>query len=464
MRALVIAGTHSGAGKTTAATGIMAALRRRGYTVQPFKVGPDYIDPSYHSIACGAPSRNLDTWLLDVPVIIELFHRAMAGKELAIVEGVMGLYDGFSGEDEEGSTAHLAKLLRLPVVLVVDASAAARSVGASVLGFKEFDPALHLAGVILNGIAGEKHLELVKPSLAMAGVPLLGYLPRRKELVLPERHLGLIPTMEGTVAVEFYDCLAEQVERTIDLDAVLALGSHAAPPPSAVHLVFPERPLPRRAAIAVAMDKSFSFYYPDSLDLLEAWGAEIIPFSPLADPELPKGVGGAYIGGGFPELYAQELAENEGMLRSLRRAAEKGLSLYAECGGLMYLGESIEDQDGKVHSMAGIVPARSSMKGTRLTLGYRTVRALDDSLLMKAGDSVRGHEFHLSALKETPHPATAAYEVLGHDGRREGFRLNNVLASYIHLHMGSKKGLASRLVDSCARWTAGGDASRDSPD
>ncbi len=456
MRALVIAGTHSGAGKTTVATGIMAALRRRGHRVQAFKVGPDYIDPSYHSMACGASSRNLDTWLLEPPVIVELFHRAMAGKELGIVEGVMGLYDGFSGEDEEGSTAHLAKLLHLPVVLVVDASAAARSVGASVLGFKHFDQELCLAGVILNGIAGEKHLELVKPSLMMAGVPLLGYLPRSKEFILPERHLGLIPTMEGTVAVEFYDRLTEQVERTIDLEALLTLASHAAPPSCDVHRVFPERPLPRRAAIAVAMDKSFSFYYPDSLDLLEAWGAEIVPFSPLDDPELPKGVGGAYIGGGFPELYAQALSENEGMLRSMRRAAEEGLPIYAECGGLMYLGECIEDQDGKVYPMAGIVPARSSLKATKLTLGYRTVRALEDSLLMKAGDSVRGHEFHLSALKEAPPPEMAVYEVLGHAGRKEGFRLNNVLASYIHLHMGSKKGLASRLVDVCARWTAKG--------
>jgi len=452
MRAFVLAGTHSGVGKTTVATGIMAAFARRGYRVQPFKVGPDYIDPSYHAAACGRASRNLDSWLLDERVIVELFHRATMGCDLAVVEGVMGLYDGFGGDDEAGSTAHLAKLLRLPVVLVVDASAAARSVGATVLGFKDFDPQLNLAGVVLNGIAGDQHLEFVKPSLAHAGVPLLGYLPRRDDLLLPERHLGLILTLEGTVAREFYDRLTQQVERTIALDRVLALASQAVPPPVDLPFVFPERPLPARTAIAVAMDQAFSFYYADSLDLLEAWGAELVRFTPLEDRELPDGVGGVYIGGGFPELCAAELPRNATMRRSLRRGAESGVPMYAECGGLMYLAETLEDFHGNSYAMAGVTPGRSFLKGTRLTLGYRTVRAVADTPLLEAGETVRGHEFHLSSLREEPRGATPAYQVLDQDERKEGFRVHNVHSSYVHLHFASTAGLAQRFVDSCARW------------
>ncbi len=451
MKGIVIAGTHSGVGKTTVATGIMAALCRKGYKVQPFKVGPDYIDPSYHSAVCGLPCRNLDSRLLEQNVVVELFRRAMKNKELAIVEGVMGLFDGFRGEDEEGSTAHVAKLLRLPVVLVVDASAAARSVGALVLGFKSFDPGLSLAGVILNGIAGERHLEFVKPSLEKAGVLLLGYIPRRPDLALPERHLGLIPVVEGKVSMDFYDRLAEQIERTINVEHILRLAAPIDLSAPDIPLLFPEAPRAAKVAIAVAKDKAFNFYYPDSLDLLEAWGAEIVSLSLLEGQELPSGVGGAYIGGGFPELYARELSGNSSMRRSVQKAAQMGLPIYGECGGLMYLGASIEDSEGRSYSMADVLPCRSSMKGSRLTLGYRNVRALEDNPLMRKGESIRGHEFHLSALQGEPGSA-AAYDVLDQAGRKEGFRIHNTLASYVHLHFGSKKSLAPTFVDFCARW------------
>ncbi|MBI2305378.1 MAG: cobyrinate a,c-diamide synthase [Chloroflexi bacterium] len=450
MRGIIIAGTHSGAGKTTVATGIMAALSKRGLRLQPFKAGPDYIDPSYHSAACAVASRNLDTWLLEESVLQELFRRAMRGKDLAIVEGVMGLYDGFRGEDEEGSTAHLAKLLKLPVILVADASGASRSVGAMVLGFKSFDPHLNIAGVILNGVAGARHLEFVKPSLDRAGVTLLGCLPRRSDLALPERHLGLIPTLEGAVAQAFYDRLAAQIAETVDLNKVLSIAAPIALPSSGKEAVFPQNPIPPRTAIAVAMDKAFNFYYVDSLDLLESWGAEIVPFSPLNNQNVPAGVGGVYIGGGFPELYAEPLAGNAAMLRSLRQAARSGLPIYAECGGLMYLGRSIEDQQGKTHRMAGVIPTQSSMKGTRVTLGYRTVCALRDNPLLRAGEQVRGHEFHLSTLKEGPRENQAVYQVLDQNARLEGFRTKNVVASYIHLHLGSRRDMARRFVASCA--------------
>jgi cobyrinic acid a,c-diamide synthase len=451
VKGLLIAGTHSGVGKTTVATGLMAALRQKGHKVQPFKVGPDYIDPSYHEAACGLPSRNLDSWLLEAAVMKEFFHRAMTGKDLAIVEGVMGLYDGFRGDSEEGSTAQVAKLLGLPVILVLDASAAARSVGAAVLGFKEFDPEVNLAGLILNGIAGEKHLEFIKPSLAKAGVPLLGYLPRNRDIALPERHLGLVPNHEGTVRRDFYDCLAKQVGQTIDIDGLLALAAPIVAPNENESVIFPRETMRPKAAIAVAMDKAFNFYYADSLDLLRAWGAEIVPFSPLEDRALLPSVAGVYIGGGFPELYARELSDNDAMHTTLRSAALRGMPVYAECGGLMYLGDSIEDGEGREFRMVGVLPCRSSMKQTRLTLGYRQIEALDDGPLLKRGESVRGHEFHLSALKERP-DVPAAYRVLDQDGRYEGFRMNNVLASYIHLHLGSKRNLARDFVNFCTVW------------
>ena len=451
MKGIVIAGTHSGVGKTTVATGIMAVLCRKGHKVQPFKVGPDYIDPSYHTAVCGLPSRNLDTWLLEQTAVAQLFRRAMKNKELAVIEGVMGLFDGFRGEGEEGSTAHVAKLLRLPVILVVDASAAARSVGALVLGFKNFDPHIELAGVILNGIAGERHLEFVKPSLEKAGVPLLGYFPRRPDLALPERHLGLIPTVEGKIPRDFYSRLAEQVERTIDAEHILRLAAPIDLSAADSPVLFPEAPEPVKVAIAVAKDKAFNFYYPDSVDLLEAWGAEIVPFSLLEERELPSGIGGVYVGGGFPELYARELSENNSMRHSFKQAAQRGMPIYAECGGLMYLGESIEDSEGKSYPMAGVFPYGSSMKGSKLTLGYRNVRALDDNPLMGKGESVRGHEFHLSVLQGEPR-SWSAYDVLDQPGRKEGFRVKNTLASYIHLHLGSKRSLAPAFVDFCAGW------------
>ena len=315
---VVIAGVRSGVGKTTIATGIMGALTRRGYSVQPFKAGPDYIDPSYHQLACGVPSRNLDTWLLPHTTVLELYIKAAERRQISVVEGVMGLFDGHSSLDEEGSTAQLAKLLGAPVILVADAAKVARSVAAEVLGYQQFDPDLNVAGVILNGVASPGHLEFCKPQIeATTGLPVLGYLPRRSEFEQPERHLGLIPTVEGTVARQWYDTLIAQIEETIDVGRISQLAATRQPPspsgdtrpgdtrpvdtrPVDTRQVYPHEPQPRRAVIAVAQDKAFNFYYQDSLDLLEAWGAEIAPFSPLEDQALPEGAGGVYLGGGFP--------------------------------------------------------------------------------------------------------------------------------------------------------------------
>ena len=450
-QAIVIAGVRSGVGKTTIATGIMGALKRRGYQVQPFKAGPDYIDPSYHELACGVPSRNLDTWLIPHSTVLELFQRAASRRHISVVEGVMGVFDGHSSLTEEGSTAELAKLLDIPVVLVADAGKVARSVAAEVLGYQQFDPALRIAGVILNGVGGPRHLEFCKPQIEeTTGLPVLGYLPRRDQLVQPERHLGLIPTIEGTVARHWYDALVAQVEETIDLDRIVQIAA-TCNTPAAQPVAYPEDTLPKRARIAIARDKAFSFYYQDSLDLLEAWGAEMAPFSPLEDSRLPEGIGGLYLGGGFPEMFADELSQNKAMHTAILRAVSRGVPVYAECGGLMYLGRSLSDLDGAQFPMVGAIPAVSAMSDQRLTLGYREVESRTDSPLMPRGHRVRAHEFHWSTLDEPPRPEQAVYRVVDQDNRPDGFQVGSVWASYVHIHLGSDASMARRFVETCAK-------------
>jgi cobyrinic acid a,c-diamide synthase len=481
----------------------MAALTRRRYQVQPFKAGPDYIDPSYHQIACGVPSRNLDTWLLPHPTVLELFQRAAGQKQISIVEGVMGVFDGHSNLTEVGSTAELAKLLNAPVILVADAGKVARSVAAEVLGYQLFDPDLRIAGVILNGVGSPRHLEFCQPQIeATTGLPVVGYLPRREEFIQPERHLGLIPTVEGTVANLWYDAIAKQVEETFDLDRIIQIASTCNPPPAQTE-AYPLENQPKKARIAIAQDKAFSFYYQDSLDLLEAWGAELIPFSPLEDQQLPPGAGGIYIGGGFPEMFAAQLAANAPMLASIRDlleawgaelipfspledqqlppgaggiyigggfpemfaaqlaanapmlasirdAVDRGVPVYGECGGLMYLGRSLSDLEGNQHPMVGAIPAVSAMSDTRLVLGYREVESRVDNPLMGRGQRVRAHEFHWSTLEAAPTDQESVYRVVDQENRPDGFHVGSVWASYVHIHLGSDPSLARRFVDTCS--------------
>ncbi|MBI2860993.1 MAG: cobyrinate a,c-diamide synthase [Chloroflexi bacterium] len=450
MKAVVIAGAASGAGKTTIATGIMASLAHQGLKVQPFKAGPDYIDPTYHTWAAGRPSRNLDTWMLPACTVVELFRRAMSGKDIGVIEGVMGLFDGRSATSDEGSTAGLAKLLGAPVLLVLDARKAARSLAAMVTGFRDFDAGLRLAGVILNGIGSDRHYDLCREAIEhYTRVPVLGYLPRRDNLSLPERHLGLVPTVEGPAGADFLSGLREQCRATIDLELLISI-SETATVPQVKPEAFPQAPRSPSVRIAVARDRAFSFYYQDSLDLLEAWGAELTPFSPLADDSLPGGAAGLYIGGGFPEVYAGELSRNEFMKQAIKAAASQGMPLYAECGGLMYLGEGIRDMAGTRHSMTGVIPVSTRIDSPRLSLGYRTVEALGDGPLLRRGETVRGHEFHWSVL-ESDITGSSAYRVQ-ENARLEGFHRGNLLASYIHLHLASAPGMAQRFVESCRRF------------
>lgn len=450
MKAIVIGGTVSGVGKTTVTMGLMGALGRRHLKVQPFKTGPDYIDPSHHTWVTGRTSRNLDTWMLSREAVIELFNRAVTGQDIAVVEGVMGLYDGRFSTRDEGSTAELAKLLGAPVILVLDSRKGARSLAAMVSGYKSFDQALKLDGVILNGIGSEAHLKLCREAIEhYTRVPVVGYLPRRENLSLPERHLGLIPAAEEPANQEFVERLITQCESTFDIPAILNLAEQASLPEVKPTLFPPER-LPSVVRIAVARDKAFSFYYQDNLDLLSAWGAEVVPFSPLTDTSLPEGIAGIYIGGGFPELYASELSANDALKLEIKTVADRGMPVYAECGGLMYLGNSIRDFQSKRYSMVNAIPVSSRIDNHRLSLGYRTVKALRDGPLLRKGEQVRGHEFHWSVLDNIS-GGPDAYQILDKDGRLEGFQKEGLLASYVHLHFGSLASMAPRFVEQCQR-------------
>ncbi|MDQ7029532.1 MAG: cobyrinate a,c-diamide synthase [Ardenticatenia bacterium] len=450
---LVIAGTHSGVGKTTVTTGLIAAWRAQGLVVQPFKVGPDYIDPTYHQLAAGRPGRTLDAWMVPPGRLPALVTQAARGADVVVVEGVMGAYDGFGYDDELGSTAHVAKVLGAPVVVVLDARAMARSAGAVALGYCTFDPELDVAGFIVNRVAGEAHGRGVAQAVeAATGLPVFGWIPRNEALHVPERHLGLVPTAEPGRWAHFVRAAAGAIAHHVDLERLLATARRAALPTSAP---LPElEPVAGEPVVAVARDEAFSFLYPDNLDLLRAAGARLAFFSPLRDQTLPPGTSAVVLSGGFPEVYAKELSANTAMREAIRGACEHGLPVYAECGGLMYLTEAIVDVEGKRHPMAGVLPGHSVMTG-RLTLGYRLAEAVHTGWLFRGGERVRGHEFHYSAWEDRPATLPPAYWLLPRDHQGtphpEGAHVRNVWASYVHLHFWTKPELARRLVAAAAR-------------
>ncbi|MDE3131847.1 MAG: cobyrinate a,c-diamide synthase [Acidobacteriota bacterium] len=437
LSAVVVAGTHSGVGKTSITLGLIGALRRRGLVVQPFKVGPDFIDPLHHRSASGRVSRNLDGWMLSPETNLERFARATADADVAVIEGVMGLFDGSEGRSDCGSTAAMAKLLQLPVVLVIDASAMARSAAALIHGYATFDPALRLAGVILNNIGGNVHAEMIRDAVDGA-VPIVGALPRVTDLVVPERHLGL--HLPNETRSDYIERLATLVEEHIDLDALLEAGLIERPP------VPPE---PAVAAptvrLGVARDDAFCFYYADNLELLEQAGAELVEFSPIADP-LPAKLDGLYIGGGYPELHAAALAANTATTEAIRDFAAGDGPIYAECGGLMYLAENLV-VDGATYPLCGVLPFDTKMPA-RLTIGYVNVDTLGG--LFGAGHSARGHLFHHSELSGEPATARSYHlRTSRGDESEEGYQVGNVLASYAHLHFASNPKLPAALLDRC---------------
>jgi cobyrinic acid a,c-diamide synthase len=437
LRGFVVAGTHSGVGKTTVSLGLLRALVKRGLAVQPFKVGPDFIDPLHHTRAAKRRSRNLDTWMLDESENRQIFARAVADADVALVEGVMGLFDGAEGASDRGSAADIARLLGLPIVLVIDASAMARSAAALIHGFTTFADDLRFAGVILNRVGGEGHADIVRAALA-GGVPVLGWLSSAEgEMGIPERHLGL--QLPDEQAEDYVDRLGDFIEAHIDIDSLFANGTVDRPSP---------RPSARRpegrVRVGVIRDPAFCFYYEDNLDQLREAGADLIFFSALKD-DLPDGLDGLYIGGGYPELHAAALETNRALRKHIRAASGAGLPILAECGGLMYLGERLNVAD-QTYEMCGAIPCQTSMP-TGLKLGYVEARTLGGPL--GKGLVARGHVFHHSDVdRQAQHPA---FDVLGVGP--DGFCSGQTVASYLHLHFSSCPKLARNFIAACSTST-----------
>ncbi|MFJ3668707.1 cobyrinate a,c-diamide synthase [Streptomyces sp. NPDC090106] len=457
---LVVAAPSSGSGKTTVATGLMAAFAARGLAVSPHKVGPDYIDPGYHALASGRVGRNLDAYLCGTESIAPLFAHGARGCDIAVVEGVMGMFDGASGEGELASTAQVAKLLRAPVVLVVDASAQARSVAALVHGFVSWDPEVRVGGVILNKVGSDRHEELLREALESVGVPVFGVLRRVAQVGTPSRHLGLVPVAERQeAAVEAVAAMAAQVSAGCDLEGLLALARGAgalsgaewdaaealascADAGRADADAGRAGPGARGPVVAVAGGAAFTFSYAEHAELLTAAGAEVVVFDPLRDEGLPDGARGLVVGGGFPEVYAAELSANEPLRKAVTALAESGAPVAAECAGLLYLCRELDGQP-----MCGVLDASARMT-ERLTLGYRDAVAVGDSSLMVAGTRMRGHEFHRTAVEPGAGPAPA-WGVRAPGRRVEGFVQQGVHASYLHTHWAARPGVARRFVERC---------------
>ena len=448
---LVIAGTASGVGKTTVTLAILEALRQRGRRVQAFKAGPDFIDPSHHTAVTGRPSRNLDGWMLGGDLNRALFAKAAADADISIIEGMMGLFDGSSPINEIGSTAEIAKQLDAPVLLVIDGSAMARSAAAMVSGYAQFDPALKVAGVLFNRINSEGHYQLLKEAVEQhTNVAVVGYLRPDQAVTISDRHLGLVMAMEqGTGTL--YDRLAKAAADTIDLDRIESLASSCGVIATSPRLVRQNRQ--HSVRIGVAKDQAFCFYYPENLERLEAEGAELVPFSPLADHTLPADVAMLYLGGGYPELHGAVLAGNITMRRAIRDFAEQGGTIYAECGGMMYLTQAIRDFKDQLHDMVGLFPAEAVMRKTGLTLGYRTVELSQTCILGVSGVIARGHEFHYSTLvPQGPLDyACSLSDARGDSKGQDGLVLGKVLALYTHLHFASQPKIATALVNAARR-------------
>ncbi len=482
MNSLVIAGTHSGCGKTTVTLGLLAALKKKGLEVQPFKAGPDFIDTGLHRLITGRPSRNLDLWMCGEKAVFECFKTHTAHADIAVIEGVMGMYDG------DFSTADLASILGLPTVLVVDAYGMAESAGAIVRGFAS---SALLAGVIFNRVASDTHYERLKSSVR--DVPVLGYLPRDLDFEMPHRHLGLVVAEEIPIGADRIDKLADTVLSHIDINAVVSLcqqcnegcvsvanrgvlqtvlGEESVKQSQclssqsefcdcserAVRTVKTERlsvrdisfiTPPHVLKLAVAYDKAFCFYYVDNLDLLREAGAEIVFFSPLSDHQVPADSDALYIGGGYPELYAEALSGNSSMLASVNAWASSGKPVYAECGGLMYLSKGIHDFDDNFFRMAGVFPFKTQMRKGRSHLGYREIMLEKDCILGKKGDRLRGHEFHYSEIVDSALALNRIYSVCDKFGQElpdEGYLFKNTLASYVHLHFAGNRPVAESFI------------------
>jgi cobyrinic acid a,c-diamide synthase len=449
---LVIAAPHSHAGKTTVTLALLAALTQRGLRVAPFKVGPDYIDPQMHRQAAGRPSYNLDTYLVPAERVRDTFSRVAQDSDIAIIEGVMGLFDGSSPTSRVGSTAEVAALLQAPIVLVIDASGMAASVGALIRGFRTYDPEVRVAGVILNRLGSTGHARYLEPAIAGEGVEILGCLPKDAELTIPERHLGLLPTSEEDRVTPLLGHLTTLAARHLHLDKIIRLAR------TAPLLPHPTPALPRvshrTVRIAWAQDAAFHFWYQENMDALAAAGADIVLFSPLHDPTLPPDIDAIWLGGGFPEHFGAQLAANTGMRAALQAYAAQGLPIYAECGGLMYLCEWLEDLNGQRYPQVGLIPGGTRMTTRLQQFGYAEATFVQDTLLGPAHTTVRGHRFHYSIYEPGAMSLPCAYRITRAttgETHYEGFWRDHVLATYLHVHLGNQPHMAQYFVDFCQR-------------
>lgn len=438
--AFILAGTGSGCGKTTVTLGLLTALQRRGLRVQPFKIGPDYLDTAWHSAISGVPSRNLDSFMLPETTLNALFTEHLLAADVAVIEGVMGLYDGYGTDPHYCSSAALAKQLGVPVILLVDGKAVSTSIAATVMGFQHFDPQLSIAGVIVNRVNSDSHFQLLKLAIEhYCDVSVLGYVPVAPDVSLPERHLGLVTARESGVAMQPWQSFADLLAQTLDIDRLLNVSKLSSLPTGE----WPKCPSEQAGAgltLALAEDEAFNFYYPDNLQLLERAGVRIVRFSPLRDRELPD-CQMMWLGGGYPELHARALSANQPMRAAIRAAHQRGVAIYAECGGLMYLGDSLCDADGNAWPMVGVIPGCSQM-GKRLTrFGYCEARAMQQTLLAAPGETLRGHEFHYSDFTPAVDAVLDCHKTRdGEELKRwqGGWQVGNTFASYLHLHFGQR--------------------------
>jgi cobyrinic acid a,c-diamide synthase len=441
---IMISGERSGVGKSTVTVGILSALRKRGLDVQPFKAGPDFLDPMHHNEVCDRISRNLDTWMFPEWIPIS-FQRASSHANISVIEGVMGLYDGLNGRSEEGSSAHLAKKLQCPVILVLDAASSSRSVGAVAKGFKTFDPKTDVRGVIFNNVSGQRHLEMIEESIEGLDLVSLGGLPRKKEIELESRHLGLVPAKEQDNKGR-YDEIRDMIEENLDVDQMIHIAKDA---PDWTEVEEPPIEKMGDFRLGVAKDDAFNFYYEDNFDIMRSLGAKMVEFSPI-NGDLPD-ADGYYFGGGYPELHLDELASNTAMKESLLKSIERGAPSYAECGGLMYFCRDVGGQDGVIRKMADVFDAKAEMTSKLEAIGYVDARCVNDCILSPAGGTIRGHVFHYSKIV-SHNERTFAYDLSknkGIDGPKDGFVRENVLASYMHLHFGNNLGFAKGFARSC---------------
>lgn len=451
-KGVMIAATGSGVGKTSISLALTRAFARRGLRTQTYKVGPDYLDPTYLALASKRPCYNLDGWMMGPDYVQELYAKTSADADVTVVEGVMGLFDGANPAGLEGTSAEIAMLVQVPVVLAVNVHGMAGTLAPIVKGFVEFDPRLSLAGVIANKCGGERHGMMLKEALDAAGLPkLIGAVPRGAFPSLPSRHLGLVTAREEDLTEETLDRLADAIETHASLD--LILGADTGPARTRRQDAREPEASEIRARIGLAYDEAFHFYYADNLDALASNGAEMVRFSPVRDARLPEGLDGLYLGGGYPEEYAEQLSANTDMLDSIRHFADSGKPIYAECGGLMYLSRGIETLEQGRHALVGIVPAWTRMLKRLRSLGYVEVELKEDTLVGKAGDILRGHEFHYSELTEDSTLSNAWRQVYSirrrKDGAEEpaGFWSGNVLASYVHLHLASRPESAPHFIE-----------------